>query len=257
MHDARLGRFWSVDPLTAKYPWNSTYAFAENSPIGFLELEGLEAVARPARNAPNTRPVFYGRNNNYARTELGRLPSTRTITTYTHSYSMTNGARTIVSSPTISYIYDYHSPQGNNVSMSNNNIQAQVLALFGDGCQIFTTKIEDKINTTQGFKTFSSTQITFVKIQDQLMFNQLQNAYDVLLDKKIGETPEPDMSFPPWTSDIMQQMIKQAERTHQAKEKLGPSPNDMLMQTLLFGKKNILSKETETFYVPEIREAEN
>ena len=89
------------------------------------------------------------------------------------------------------------------------------------------------------------------------MFNQLQNAYDVLLDKKIGETPEPDMSFPPWTSDIMQQMIKQAERTHQAKEKLGPSPNDMLMQTLLFGKKNILSKETETFYVPEIREAEN
>ena len=31
MHDARLGRFWSVDPLAAKYPWNSTYAFAENS----------------------------------------------------------------------------------------------------------------------------------------------------------------------------------------------------------------------------------
>ena len=44
MHDARLGRFWSVDPLAAKYPWNSTYAFAENSPIGYLEMEGLEAV---------------------------------------------------------------------------------------------------------------------------------------------------------------------------------------------------------------------
>ena len=44
MHDARLGRFWSVDPLAAKYPWNSTYAFAENSPIGYLEMEGLERL---------------------------------------------------------------------------------------------------------------------------------------------------------------------------------------------------------------------
>ena len=44
MHDTRIGRFWSVDPLAGKFPWNSTYAFAENSPIGFLELEGLEKV---------------------------------------------------------------------------------------------------------------------------------------------------------------------------------------------------------------------
>ena len=44
MHDTRLGRFWSVDPLAAKYPWNSTFAFAENSPIGYLEMEGLEKV---------------------------------------------------------------------------------------------------------------------------------------------------------------------------------------------------------------------
>ena len=44
MHDTRIGRFWSVDPLAGMFPWNSTYAFAENSPIGFLELEGLEKV---------------------------------------------------------------------------------------------------------------------------------------------------------------------------------------------------------------------
>ena len=30
VHDARLGRFLSVDPLEAEYPWNSTYAFSEN-----------------------------------------------------------------------------------------------------------------------------------------------------------------------------------------------------------------------------------
>ena len=45
MHDTRTGRFWSVDPLAGKFPWNSVYAFAENSPIGFLEYEGLEKVS--------------------------------------------------------------------------------------------------------------------------------------------------------------------------------------------------------------------
>jgi RHS repeat-associated protein len=42
MHDPRLGRFWSIDPLAAKYPYNSPYAFSENSTIAFIELEGLE-----------------------------------------------------------------------------------------------------------------------------------------------------------------------------------------------------------------------
>ena len=41
-YDSRTGRFWSVDPLFQTYPWNSAYAFAENSPIRFLDLEGAE-----------------------------------------------------------------------------------------------------------------------------------------------------------------------------------------------------------------------
>ena len=44
MHDTRLGRFFSVDPLAAKYPWNSPYAFSENRVIDGVELEGLEYV---------------------------------------------------------------------------------------------------------------------------------------------------------------------------------------------------------------------
>ena len=31
--DNRLGRFFSVDPLSQKYPWNSSYAFSENRVI--------------------------------------------------------------------------------------------------------------------------------------------------------------------------------------------------------------------------------
>ena len=44
MHDTRIGRFWSVDPLAGKFPWNSTYAFAENRIVDGRELEGLEVV---------------------------------------------------------------------------------------------------------------------------------------------------------------------------------------------------------------------
>jgi RHS repeat-associated protein len=44
MHDPRVGRFFAVDPLAAKYPWNSPYAFSENRLIDAVELEGLEKV---------------------------------------------------------------------------------------------------------------------------------------------------------------------------------------------------------------------
>jgi putative chitinase len=44
MHDPRLGRFLSIDPLAATYPWNSPYAFAENRVIDGKDLEGLEYV---------------------------------------------------------------------------------------------------------------------------------------------------------------------------------------------------------------------
>ena len=44
VEDPRLGRFFSVDPLYAEYPWNSNYAFSENRLIDAIELEGLECV---------------------------------------------------------------------------------------------------------------------------------------------------------------------------------------------------------------------
>ncbi len=42
VHDPRIGRFLSIDPLEKDYPWNSPYAFAENRMIDGLDLEGLE-----------------------------------------------------------------------------------------------------------------------------------------------------------------------------------------------------------------------
>jgi RHS repeat-associated protein len=47
IHDTRLGRFLSVDPLAPEYPWNSCYAFAENRVIYSFDIEGCEAVPLP------------------------------------------------------------------------------------------------------------------------------------------------------------------------------------------------------------------
>lgn len=44
MEDTRLGRFFAVDPLARAFPWNSSYAFAENRVIDGVEFEGLEVV---------------------------------------------------------------------------------------------------------------------------------------------------------------------------------------------------------------------
>jgi len=53
MHDARIGRFLSIDPLARKYPWNSPYAFSENKVIQFIELEGLDTAPSPYHSLPS------------------------------------------------------------------------------------------------------------------------------------------------------------------------------------------------------------
>lgn len=42
IYDSRLGKFLSVDPLSKGFPWNSTYAYAENDVIRCIDLEGGE-----------------------------------------------------------------------------------------------------------------------------------------------------------------------------------------------------------------------
>ena len=47
IHDPRIGRFLSIDPLAFLFPWNSPYAFSENRVLDMVELEGLEAAPTP------------------------------------------------------------------------------------------------------------------------------------------------------------------------------------------------------------------
>jgi hypothetical protein len=54
IYNARLGKFLSVDPITAQYPMLTPYQFASNTPIVAIDLDGLEAAWCPSntQNAP-------------------------------------------------------------------------------------------------------------------------------------------------------------------------------------------------------------
>jgi len=41
-YNPKLGRFFSVDPITAEYPWYTPYQFAGNKPIQAIDIDGLE-----------------------------------------------------------------------------------------------------------------------------------------------------------------------------------------------------------------------
>jgi RHS repeat-associated protein len=70
IYDPRIGRLKSVDPLYNSYPWNSPYAFAENSPLLNVDLDGAKKM--PYYDLPK-----YGRS-----TEIKTINNT-TVYNYT------------------------------------------------------------------------------------------------------------------------------------------------------------------------------
>ena len=63
MYDPRIGRFFSVDPLSKHFPWWSPYAFAGNMPIVAIDMDGLEVVipflppSSPVLTIPRVTPL--------------------------------------------------------------------------------------------------------------------------------------------------------------------------------------------------------
>jgi RHS repeat-associated protein len=83
IYNPRLGKFLSVDPLFQSYPWYTPYQYAGNSPIAFIDMDGLERVSsEETRKNPGSiklgkevNQVFKDAQNNYnkAKTETERL----------------------------------------------------------------------------------------------------------------------------------------------------------------------------------------
>ena len=59
MYDPRAGRFYSVDPLTGKYPELTPYQFGSNTPIWAADLDGLEAYIKTVYHSAHTGQPFY------------------------------------------------------------------------------------------------------------------------------------------------------------------------------------------------------
>ena len=62
MHDSRIGRFFSVDPLSGLFSWNSSYAFSENRVVDGIELEGAEVYLKtlePVKHTDTETKVEY------------------------------------------------------------------------------------------------------------------------------------------------------------------------------------------------------
>ncbi len=74
MHDPRVGRFLSRDPMSKSYPWNSPYAFAENRVIDGIELEGLEFWETATVYDPETS-VYYSEGTKIEKTEYSDIIS--------------------------------------------------------------------------------------------------------------------------------------------------------------------------------------
>ncbi len=54
IYNPALGKFLSPDPLFREFPWNSTYAFAENDVIRCIDLEGGEKLETNVTSNPDT-----------------------------------------------------------------------------------------------------------------------------------------------------------------------------------------------------------
>lgn len=85
VHDPRIGRFFSVDPLTKKYPFYSPYAFSGNRVIDAIELEGLEPWKVNTDNGEST--TVYGPYKNQASAQS----SVNTITETNNSGIQSDG----------------------------------------------------------------------------------------------------------------------------------------------------------------------
>jgi|GEM_PF-6612556 len=63
-YDPRIGRFFSVDPLTDTFPWYTPYQFAGNSPIAAIDLDGEEPkIVITSEITGTTKMHVYGAGN--------------------------------------------------------------------------------------------------------------------------------------------------------------------------------------------------
>jgi len=252
MYDARIGRFWSVDPLRSDYPWNSTYAFAKNDVIQFIDLEGLE---KGVRTQSSNRVQNYRNNSNYAKNAYGlRYPSYRTIKTSTANISRTqlsNGFREIVTTQ-YNYLITNTSIEGTQTQTTSNlPISVQIFNLLGDYASIKITRIQDQLNTSNGIVINKKTAFTFTNPNIQQKFDELQKEYERKFEGLIDNMEDVKPDDPDYINIGNFEFNQSLSKANKAGKILGPSPYSIMLNIILNTKNEINVKEV-TIKLPEI-----
>ena len=97
IYNPALGKFLSVDPLAADYPWYTPYQFAGNMPIYTVDIDGLEPekILNEAERLLNTPYEFGGKNPSPEVVGMLRSAEGRS---YWKKYMI----------PLLQLLYDYH-----------------------------------------------------------------------------------------------------------------------------------------------------
>ena len=83
-YDPELGMFLGVDRFHHKYPSNTSYHYALNNPIGFVDVNGDSVVAKSVLSGPGAYHIYvmhYPEDGNQPRTIVEGFPENRVGTT--------------------------------------------------------------------------------------------------------------------------------------------------------------------------------
>ena len=130
------------------------------------------------------------------------------------------------------------------------------MTLVGDGCQIYTQRIEDNLNTPSGYRKSYKIQVKFVDYRYQYRFDLTQLEYENQFRRVLNELPDSEMELPAWTPPSWQKFWEDSEKAGRAMKIMGPSPQDYIDRILLLGNKTLLDSNVKTENVPEIRPTE-
>ena len=107
VYDPRAGKFLSVDPLTQKFPWYSTYQFAGNKPIIAIDLDGGEEevvtiYSHPADGRPGRAKIELNLAYKAVTTGEGSLtrPDLLNSQEFSNLYAKGNGTLKVATLPT-------------------------------------------------------------------------------------------------------------------------------------------------------------
>jgi RHS repeat-associated protein len=132
MYNPALGKFLSVDPLTASYPWYTPYQFAGNKPIWAIDLDGLEPKLAPSNGltADLNVPIYCAKlvlwNCQLITTNLMKgYFNSSLVSKFIDNYSSGNGEKITLSKSEMEYcnIYSINLKVGRPMLLINRQIQ--------------------------------------------------------------------------------------------------------------------------------------